>query len=170
MTAVLAPAGADPVGIVAGLREWAAGFSADEAAVELLAAIAVEVPAVLDLASPWLERCPRPGVWCLDGAALAEVVDSFPASMRPVILVAAALAVDGALVEVGVVLAGVPCEWLGPVFAALAHAAGCPGLQLVATNGTEPGLFSWLEASAIPRPRLPLDRRPEAVTSLDGAA
>lgn len=170
MTAVLAPAGAHPVGIVAGLREWAAGFSADEAAVELLAAIAVEVPTVLDTASPWLERCPRPGVWCLDGAALAEAVDSFPTRMRPVILVASALAVDGALVEVGVTLAGVPREWLGPVFAALAHAAGCPGLQLVATDDTEPGLFSWLEASAIPRPRLPLDRRPEPLTRLDGAA
>ena len=155
---------------MAGLREWAAGFSADEAAVELLAAIAVEVPAVLDLASPWLVRCPRPGVWCLDGAALAEAVDLFPARMRPVILVAAALAVDGALVEVGVVLAGVPPAWLGPVFAALAHAAGCAGLQLVATDGTEPGLFSWLEASAIPRPLLPLDPRPAALTGLDGAA
>jgi hypothetical protein len=57
MTALLAPAGADPVEIVAGLREWAAGFSADEAAVELLAAIAVEVPAVLDVASSFGSPC-----------------------------------------------------------------------------------------------------------------
>jgi hypothetical protein len=90
--------------------------------------------------------------------------------MRPVVLVAAALAVDGALVEVGVVLAGVPREWLGPVFAALAHAAGCPGLQLVATTHSEPGLFSWLDPLPISNGPT-MARAPRvARTGLDGAS
>lgn len=142
--------------LVAGLRVWAAGYAADEAAVELLAAIAVDVPAVLDAGlwwgSPWLVPCPRPGVWSLDGAALVEAVDLFPVRLRPVIIVAAALAVDGALVEVGTTLAGVPPAWIGPVFAALARAAGCLSVQLVhhddEPDGCEPCLFPVLDGAA----------------------
>lgn len=170
MTAQLGPAGVDPAKIVAGLRLWAAGFSADEAAVELLAAIAREVPAVLDPApvagSPWLVPRPRPGVWSLDGAALGDAIDGFPSRMRSVVLVAAALATDGALVEVGVTLAGVPVEWLGPVFAALAHAAGCPDLWLVAA---EPGLFGWLDPTPTTT-ALSAGPRHVAFDGLDGAA
>ena len=92
--------------------------------------------------------CPRPGVWSLDGAALVEAIELFPARLRPVITVAAALAVDGALVEVGTTLAAVPPAWLGPVFAALAHAAGCVSLQLVHRDHREPGLFPVLDGAA----------------------
>lgn len=152
MTVHLVAGGADPAEIVTGLGIWAVGFPADEAAVDLLAAIAQVVPAILDPApavdSSWLVPCPRPGVWCLDGAALAEAVDLFPARLRSVILVAAALAVDGALVEVGITLAAVPSEWQGPVFAALAHAAGCPHLRLLSIRRHEPGLFPELDGAA----------------------
>lgn len=144
--------GSELTELVAGLRVWAAGYAADEAAVELLALVAREASGVLDSASwsgsPWLVPCPRPGVWSLDGAVLAEAVDAFPARLRPVILVAAALAVDGALVEVGTTLAAVPPAWLGPVFAALAHAAGCVSLQLVHRDHPEPGLFPVLADAA----------------------
>jgi hypothetical protein len=155
VTAVLAPAGVEPGEVVAGLRAWAAGFTADEAAVELLIAISHELPAVLDpfpgFYAAWIDRCPRPGLWFLDGGNLADAADGFPLRLRPVILTAAALATDGALLDLGVTLAGISREWLGPVFAALAHAAGCRGLRLVATDGCEPGLFPWLEpGSALP--------------------
>ena len=136
------------VGLVAGLRVWAAGYAADEAAVELLAAVAEVVPSLLDPDGGWLVPCPRPGVWSLDGAALAEAVDVFPARLRPVIIVAAALAVDGALVEVGTTLAAVPPPWLGSVFAALAHAAGCVSGQLVHHYNPERGLFRVLDGAA----------------------
>ena len=135
----------DRLRIIAGLRVWAAGYAADEAAVELLAMIAAETPRVLDLdpvsGSSWLVACPRPGVWSLDGGALVEAIDAFPVRLRPVITLAAALVVDGALVEVGTTLAAVPPAWRGPVFAALAHAAGCVSLQLVHNHDPEPGLF-----------------------------
>jgi hypothetical protein len=132
------------------LRVWAAGYAADEAAVELLATVADAVPSLLDTGPDggWLVQCPRPGVWSLDGAALAEAIELFPARLRPVITIAAALAVDGALVEVGTTLAAVPPAWLGPVFAALAHAAGCVSLQLVHIDDCEPGLFPVLDGAA----------------------
>ena len=136
------------VELVAGLRVWAAGYAADEAAVELLAAVAEVVPSRLDPDGGWLVPCPRPGVWSLDGAALAEAIRLFPARLRPVITVAAALAVDGALVEVGTTLAAVPPPWLGSVFAALAHAAGCVSVQLVHLDHPEPGLFPVLDGAA----------------------
>ena len=152
MTALSHLPGSERAGLVAGLRVWAAGYAADEAAVELLALVACEASGVLDSVawsgSPWLVPCPRPGVWSLDGAALAEAVDAFPARVRPVILVAAALAVDGALVEVGTTLAVVPPVWLGPVFSALGHAAGCVSLQLVHRDHPEPGLFPVLAGAA----------------------
>ncbi|BAK33754.1 hypothetical protein MLP_07400 [Microlunatus phosphovorus NM-1] len=152
------PPDTDPSALLAGLRIWAAGYAADEAAVELLALVAADVPGCLNAAvwwgSPWLVPCPRPGVWSLDGAALAEAVECFPARVRPVLLVASALTVDGALVEIGTTLAGVPPAWIGPVFAALAHAAGCLRVQLVHDDQAEPGLFPLLD-------RLPV---------LDGAA
>lgn len=134
-----------------GLRVWAAGYAADEAAVELLAAVAHDVPAVLDpapvIGSPWLAPCPRPGVWCLDGGALAESVELFPARLRPVILAIAGLVTDGAEIGVGVTLAGVPVEWLGPVFTALAWAAGLPRPLLVVTDTAAP-LLTGLDAAA----------------------
>jgi hypothetical protein len=136
------------VELVAGLRVWAAGYAADEAAVELLAAVADVVPSLLDPDGGWLVPCPRPGVWSIEGAALAEAVGWFPARLRPVITVAAALAVDGALVEVGTTLAAVPPPWLRSVFAALAHAAGCVSVQLVHLDHPEPGLFPVLDGAA----------------------
>ena len=138
------------VELVAGLRVWAAGYAADEAAVELLATVAYAVPSLLDAGADggWLVPCPRPGVWSLDGAALVEALGLFPARLRPVIIVAGALAVDGALVEVGTTLAAVPPAWLGPVFAALGHAAGCVRLQLVHNDYSEPGLFPVLDGAA----------------------
>lgn len=143
------PLGAVPSDLLAGLRVWAAGYAADEAAVELLALVAAEVPGCLNAAvwwgSPWLVPCPRPGVWSLDGAALAEAVESFPARLRPVLMVASALAVDGALVEIGTTLAAVPPAWIGPVFTALAHATGCVRVQLVHDDQAEPGLFPVLD-------------------------
>ena len=152
MIAPPVPAAVESSELVAGLRVWAAGFAADEAAVDLLTAVAQAVPTLLDpVPGPeewWLVPCPRPGVWSLDGAALAAAVDVFPVRLRPVIVVAAALAVDGALVEVGTTLAAVPAEWLGPVFAALAHAAGCPTLRPVGSGTVQPGLFPVLDGAA----------------------
>ena len=55
---------------------------------------------------------------------------------------------DGALIDLGVTLAAVPQPWLGPVFAALGHAAGCPGLELRPVDDTEPGLFGWRDTVA----------------------
>lgn len=152
MSALPSSDGLGPVSIVAGLRRWAAGFAADEAAVELLVAISRIVPSVLDpfpgWCPSWLGSCPRPGVWFLDGMALGEAAEGFPAWSRPMIMTAAALATDGAMVDLGVTLAGTPSEWLGPVFAALAHAAGCRGLRLVAADDDQPGLFPWLDPSS----------------------
>ena len=151
MTAPPVPTVVGTVQLVAGLRVWAAGFPADEAAVDLFAALAQAVPSLLDPAPRpgewWLVPCPRPGVWSLDGATLAASLDVFPTRLRPVIVVAAALAVDGAMVEVGTTLAAVPAEWLGPVFAALAHAAGYT-VRPVVSGPVQPGLFPVLDGAA----------------------
>lgn len=133
-----------PVEVLAGLRVWGAGYSADEAAVELLAALAEELPALLDLfptaADPWLLPCPRPGVWFIDARALMLAADRFPARVRPVIFAVAGLVDDGAQVEIGVTLAGVPVDWLWPVFAALVRAVGSPCPLLVVRESPQPVL------------------------------
>lgn len=141
------------VEVVAGLRAWALGFRADEAAVELLACLARDEGWLLDpppaWAEPWLQPCPRPGWWFLDGAVLGEQLADLPVRVRPVLAVVAGLATDGGLVDLGVTLAGAPGPWLGPVFAALGHAAGCPGLQLVPADAAAgEGLFPWAGAGA----------------------
>lgn len=153
MAAVVVEPITGPAEVLAGLRAWAAGFRADEAAVELLAAVARGLPVLLAPATagvePWLLPCPRPGWWFLEGAVLAEQLEGLPGRLRPVLAVVAGLATDGALVDLGVTLAGVPAEWRGPVFAALGHAAGCPGLQLVAADPEGEGLFPWVDGAGL---------------------
>ena len=151
----------DPEGVVAGLRGWAAGFPADEAAVELLACVAADHPQMLDMHpawDPWLLPCPRPGWLYLDGAVLAEQLEVLPAQLRPVLTVMAGLVADGALIDLGVTLAGLPVEWRLPVFTALGHAAGCAGLQLVATDpdNDDDGLFPTARANPASTAGVPL--------------
>src|SRR5215210_5502680 len=97
------------VTVLVGLRAWACGYRADEAAVELVAA-ASEDGWLVDGARPWVQPCPRPGVWCLDGLVLLEqvVAERSLVLAAPVLLVASALLIEGPLVDMGPMLQGLP--------------------------------------------------------------
>lgn len=121
--------------VVAGLRAWAAGFAADEAAVQLLTAAAVEDGWVVEPRRAWILPCPRPGWWWLDGRQLHDHLYQARAALRPVLALVAALTVDGAAIELGLVLASLSTAWLGAVLSALAHAAGIGEVQLLPSLG-----------------------------------
>lgn len=104
-----------------GLRCWAQGCRSDEAAVELLACVAVGGWAV-DVARSWVLPCHRPGWFWLDGARLSASVDMFPVMERPVVVLASLLAGNLAG-DWRTVLPQVPSRYRTPVLVAFVYAA-----------------------------------------------
>lgn len=106
-----------------GLRSWAAGSLADEAAVGLLLRVFEGRFAERDCA--WVRRCARPGWYWLDGDALASGRHALSVEERAVLGVVAGL--------VGAPVDPVSClDWLeGHLLclaeAAVAQASECPG-------------------------------------------
>ena len=108
--------------VVDGLRRWARGAYAEEAAVELLAR-----PFGGRFASSgwrWVRACERPGWYWLDGEALLHETSALSGGERRLLAVAGALVSGVALPDLGGVLAGLDRQNLHLVLAALAHAAG----------------------------------------------
>jgi hypothetical protein len=111
----------------AGLREWARGMYALEAAVELL--VRSFGGRFASAGQPWI-RHRRGGYW-LDTDALAEVSGGLSGGERRVLAVVLALASGGPLADLADVLAGVDREYLTLILAAFSHAAGSHQHSLV---------------------------------------
>lgn len=106
--------------VSAGLREWARGWNATEAAVELLIRSFEGRFASAD--QPWIRH--RPGRFWLDTDALALFTGGLSGLEQQVLAVVRALASGQPLAEVASVLAGVDRDNLTLILAAFSHTAG----------------------------------------------
>jgi hypothetical protein len=105
-----------------GLRAWAAGVLATEAAAELLIRSFDGKFASVDWL--WIEEGSRPGSFWLNADALLQYSGGLSAGVRRVLSVVAALASSGPVPDLADVLAGVDREHLQLLLAAFAHAGG----------------------------------------------
>ena len=110
----------DQATVTAGLREWARGGYATEAAVELL--VRSFGGRFASPGEPWIRHRPH-GYW-LDVDALTNLTGSLSCGERRVLAVVAALASSGPLTELTDILAGVDRRHLHLILAALAHSGG----------------------------------------------
>lgn len=104
----------------AGLREWARGWYATEAAVELL--IRSFGGRFASAGQPWVRHRPA-GFW-LDSDALAEDTGRLSGGEQRVLTVVRTLASGEPLAEVASVLAGVDRDNLTLILAAFSHTSG----------------------------------------------
>ena len=107
--------------VIDGLRRWARGAYAEEAAVELL--VRAFDGRYASIGYRWVRECDRPGWFWLDGERLTNAT-TVPSSARAVLAVAGALVSGAPLTELDSLLAGLDRPNLELVLAALAHAAG----------------------------------------------
>jgi len=103
-----------------GLREWARGWYATEAAVELL--IRCFSGRFASAGQPWVRHRPT-GFW-LDSDALRELTGGLSGGEQRVLAVVRTLASGEPLAEVASVLAGVDRDNLTLILAAFSHASG----------------------------------------------
>ena len=116
---------------VGGLRAWARGMYAIEAAVELLTrAFAGRFASA---GQPWIRH--RPGGYWLDAGALAEHMGGLSGGEQRVLTVVGALASDEPLPDLAGILAGVDRDNLTLILAAFSHAAGSHQHSLVRWDG-----------------------------------
>lgn len=111
-----------PASVVDGLRRWARGAYAEEAAVELL--VRAFGGRFATTRYRWVQACDRPGWFWLDGEALIHDTAALSGGERRLLAVAGALASGGALSDLPDLLAGIDRGNLHLVLAAFAHAAG----------------------------------------------
>lgn len=107
---------------IAGLRSWARGAYAEEAAVELLARSFGGRFA--STSWPWVRPCNGGGWYWLDADAIWTGSGALSGGERRILNVVAALVGGQPLADLGGVLAGVDRRNLGLILAALAHAGG----------------------------------------------
>jgi hypothetical protein len=111
-----------PASAADGLRRWARGAYAEEAAVELLArAFGGRFASV---GCRWVQACDRPGWFWLDGEALIDDTGSLSSGERRLLAVVGSLASGAPLADLAGLLAGMDRPNLQLVLAALAHAGG----------------------------------------------
>lgn len=116
------PALIQPALVVDGLRRWARGAYAEEAAVELL--VRGFGGRFASTGCRWVRPCQRSGWFWLDGERLLNGTGALSGGERRVLAVAGALVSGLALPDLGDVLAGLDRAHLVLVLAALAHAGG----------------------------------------------
>lgn len=116
------PATMPGTAVVDGLRRWARGAYAEEAAVELL--VRAFDSRFASNQYPWVRPCDRPGWYWLDGERLIDGTGALSGGQRRVLAVAASLVSGAALTDLGGLLTGLDRPNLELVLAALAHAAG----------------------------------------------
>ena len=137
----------------AGLREWARGMYATEAAVELL--IRSFDGRFADAGQPWIRH--RPGGFWLDTDALKEMTGAMSSGVERVLAVVRALAACEPLADLPGVLAGVDRVNLMLLLAALSHASGSHEHSLVRRDGStasyyRPGpIVPWPELAEVER-------------------
>lgn len=140
----------DRTATIAGLRAWARGSYAEEAAVELLAR--GFGGRFASTAWPWVRACDRPGWYWLDGEAIWTGSGCLSGGERRLLGLVAALAGGQPVPDLAASLAGLDRANLGLVLAAFAHAAGSHEHSVVrfGPDGlviTEPGaLVGWPES------------------------
>jgi hypothetical protein len=125
-------------GVVAGLRGWAAGSYADEAAVELLAR--AFGGRFASLAYPWVRRGDSGRPW-LDPARFVDATGVYSGGEQRVLSVVEALTGGRPVPDLPGVLAGVDRPTLALVLAAFSHAAGAHEHQET-SHGAQGLLFS----------------------------
>lgn len=136
--------------VVAGLRAWARGWYATEAAVELL--VRAFGGRFATVGQPWVRRRPS-GFW-LDCDALGEHTGCLSSGEQRVLSVVRTLASGEPLAEVASVLAGVDRDNLALILAAFSHASGSHEHTDVRRNGDQvedyrPGpMVAWPEPRA----------------------
>jgi hypothetical protein len=108
--------------VVDGLRRWARGAYAEEAAVELL--VRAFGGRFASTRFRWVRTCDRPGWYWLDGERLMKATGALSGGERRVLTVAGSLVSGAALTDLDGLLTGLDRPHLELVLAALAHAAG----------------------------------------------
>ena len=115
-------AGIARAAVIDGLRRWARGAYAEEAAVELLAR--AFGGRFASTRYRWVRECDRPGWFWLDGERLIDGTGVLSGGERRVLSVVGSLVSGGSLTDLDGLLAGLDRTNLELVLAALAHAAG----------------------------------------------
>lgn len=133
--------------IATGLRLWARGSYAEEAAVELLVR-AFDGRFCRD-GAPWVRPTGRPGWYSLDPDAIHTFSGGLSGGERRLLAVVAALAGDRPLDDLGGILAGVDRAHLALILAALAHAGGSHQHSELIVTGN--GSCSFVELPALVR-------------------
>lgn len=108
--------------MVAGLREWARGSYADEAAVELL--VRGFGGRFVREGAPWVRPGRRPGYFWVDAGAIVTFSAALSGGERRFLAVVAALVGDRALDDLVSIVSGMDRAHLALVLAALAHTGG----------------------------------------------
>jgi hypothetical protein len=121
---------------VAGLRAWARGSYAEEAAVELLAR--AFQGRFASPRWPWVKPCDRDGWFWLDPEAIWVGSRMLSGGERRLLGVVAALVGGQPLADLGGTLAGLDRHNLGLVLAAFAHAGGSHEQSLVRMTDAGP--------------------------------
>lgn len=133
--------------VVAGLRAWARGSYAEEAAVELLVR-AFDGRFCRD-GAPWIRATGRPDFFTLDPDQIDRFSSGLSGGERRLLAVVAALAGDRPLDDVGGIVAGVDRAHLALILAALAHAGGSHQHSDLVMTGD--GSCSFVELPALIR-------------------
>ena len=108
--------------VVDGLRRWARGAYAEEAAVELL--VRSFGGRFASTGYPWVRTCERPGWFWLDGEPLMHGPGALSGGEQRVLSLAGALVSGLAVSDLASILSGLDRPNLQLVLAAFAHAAG----------------------------------------------
>lgn len=139
---------ADRSVVADGLRVWARGCYADEAAVELL--IRAFGGRFARDGAPWVRNGSSPGLYYLDPDAIETRSGGLSGGERRVLAVVAALAGDQPLHDLAGIIAGVDRPNLALILAALAHAGGShEHVDVILTGGNRvelvdlPALVDW---------------------------
>lgn len=107
---------------VDGLRRWARGAYAEEAAVEMIAR--AFGGRFASTAYPWVRRCDRPGWYWLDGEPLIHDTGALSGGEGRLLAVAGALVSGAPVRDLAGVMSGLDRDNLQLVLAAFAHAGG----------------------------------------------
>ncbi len=108
--------------VVDGLRRWARGAYAEEAAVELL--VRSFGGRFASTGFEWVRACDAPGWFWLDGEPLRNGTGAMSGGERRLLGVVGALVSGPTVVDLADVASGLDRPHLGLVLAALAHAGG----------------------------------------------
>lgn len=141
---------ASTAAVVDGLRRWARGSYAEEAAVELL--VRSFGGRFTAASCEWVRACDAPGWFWLDGEPLRYATGHLSAGERRVLALVGALTSGSVLVDLADILSGLDRPHLALVLAALAHAGGSHEHSDVTVDGERmvfrrlPALIEWPSA------------------------